>query len=91
LGKSPGIVLQSVSSSAPKQLIQREGSGPFPSRQFAHDVWDRTRPVIADGSVALGNFFGQITRERAWARVVVHPIIAVGDYVCARELSESLQ
>src|ERR1700743_1981668 len=40
-------------------------------------------PLIADGSVALGKFFGQVTRERAEARVVVHRIIAVGDYVWA--------
>ena len=40
-------------------------------------------PLIPDGSVALGKFFGQVTRERAKARVVVHRIIAVGDYVWA--------
>ena len=40
-------------------------------------------PLIADGSVALGEYFGQITRERTKARVVVHRIIAVGDYVWA--------
>ena len=40
-------------------------------------------PLIADGSVALGKYFGQITRERTRARVVVHRIIAVGDSVWA--------
>jgi len=40
-------------------------------------------PLIPDGSVALGQFFGKLTRERAKARVVVHKIIAVGDYVWA--------
>ena len=40
-------------------------------------------PMIPDGSVALGQFFGKITRERAGARVVVHKIIAVSDYVWA--------
>jgi predicted SnoaL-like aldol condensation-catalyzing enzyme len=40
-------------------------------------------PLIADGAVALGQFFGKITRERAHARVVVHKIIAVGDWVWA--------
>ena len=40
-------------------------------------------PLIADGSEALGKYFGQVTRERAKARVVVHRIIAVGDYVWA--------
>jgi len=40
-------------------------------------------PLIANGPDALGKFFGQITKERARARVVVHKIIAVGDYVFA--------
>jgi len=40
-------------------------------------------PLIPDGAQALGQFFGQITRDRANARVVVHRIIAVGDYVFA--------
>jgi predicted SnoaL-like aldol condensation-catalyzing enzyme len=40
-------------------------------------------PLIPDGSVALGEFFGKITRERAKARVVVYKTIAVGDYVWA--------
>jgi len=40
-------------------------------------------PLIPDGAEALGKFFGQITKERANARVVVDKIIAVGDYVFA--------
>jgi predicted SnoaL-like aldol condensation-catalyzing enzyme len=40
-------------------------------------------PLIADGSDALGKYFGQVTGQRAKARVVVHRIIAVGDYVWA--------
>ena len=40
-------------------------------------------PLIADGPEALGKFFGQITRDRALARVVVHKIMAMGDYVFA--------
>ena len=40
-------------------------------------------PLIPDGAEALGKFFGQITKERAQARVVVDKIIAVGDYVFA--------
>ncbi|SCK13987.1 Predicted SnoaL-like aldol condensation-catalyzing enzyme [Variovorax sp. HW608] len=40
-------------------------------------------PLIPDGSDALGKYFGQVTRERAGARVVVHRIIAVGEYVWA--------
>jgi predicted SnoaL-like aldol condensation-catalyzing enzyme len=40
-------------------------------------------PLIGDGADSLGKYFGQVTRERANARVVVHRIIAVGDYVWA--------
>jgi len=40
-------------------------------------------PLIPDGAEALGKFFGQITKERANARIVVDKIIAVGDYVFA--------
>lgn len=40
-------------------------------------------PLIADGSEALGKFFGQVTRQHPRARVVVHRIIAAGDYVFA--------
>src|SRR3984957_7419524 len=51
--------------------------------QFVSPAYIQHNPLIADGSVALGQFFGQITRERARARVVVHRIIAAGDYVWA--------
>lgn len=40
-------------------------------------------PLIAEGAAALGQYFGQVTREHERARVVVHKIIAVGDYVFA--------
>ena len=51
--------------------------------KFVSPAYVQHNPLIADGSVALGKFFGQVTRERARARVVVHRIIAVGDYVWA--------
>jgi predicted SnoaL-like aldol condensation-catalyzing enzyme len=51
--------------------------------RFVSPVYVQHNPLIADGSVALGKFFGQVTRERAKARVVVHRIIAVDDYVWA--------
>jgi predicted SnoaL-like aldol condensation-catalyzing enzyme len=49
--------------------------------EFVRPAYVQHNPLIADGSVALGKYFGQVTRERAKARVVVHRIIAVGDYV----------
>ncbi len=40
-------------------------------------------PLIPDGPEALGGFFGQVAKERARPRIVVHRIIAVDDYVWA--------
>jgi predicted SnoaL-like aldol condensation-catalyzing enzyme len=39
--------------------------------------------LIADGPVALGKYFSEVTRACANPRVVVHRIIAVGDYAWA--------
>jgi predicted SnoaL-like aldol condensation-catalyzing enzyme len=55
-----------------------EGTAKYVSPKYVQH-----NPLIPDGAQALGNFFGKITRERASARVVVHRIIAVGDYVWA--------
>src|SRR5437016_14115341 len=51
--------------------------------KFVSPAYIQHNPLIPDGSVALGQFFGKVTRERARARVVVHRIIAVGVYVWA--------
>ena len=51
--------------------------------KFVRPTYIQHNPLIPDGSVALGQFFGKITQERARARVVVHRIIAVGEYVWA--------
>ena len=51
--------------------------------KFLRPDYIQHNPLIADGPVALGQYFGQVTREHARARVVVHKIIAVGDYVFA--------
>jgi predicted SnoaL-like aldol condensation-catalyzing enzyme len=50
---------------------------------LASPAYVQHNPLIADGSEALGKYFAQVTRERANARVVVHRIIASGDYVWA--------
>ena len=49
--------------------------------KFLRPDYIQHNPLIADGAVALGQYFGQVTREHPRARVVVHKIIAVGDYV----------
>jgi len=51
--------------------------------KFVNPAYVQHNPLIADGSDALGKYFGQVMRQRASARVVVHRIIAVGDYVWA--------
>ena len=51
--------------------------------KFLRPDYIQHNPLIADGSVALGQYFGQVTRAHDRARVVVHRIIAVGDYVFA--------
>jgi len=51
--------------------------------KFVSPSYTQHNPIIPDGSLALGQFFGKVTRERLRARVVVHKIIAVGDYVWA--------
>ena len=51
--------------------------------KFLSSAYVQHNPLIPDGSVALGLYFGKVTRERARARVVVHKIIAGGDYVWA--------
>src|ERR1700736_5845500 len=51
--------------------------------KFVSPAYVQHNPLIADGPVALGKYFGQVTRDRAKARVVVHRIVAVGDYVWA--------
>ena len=63
-------------------VINQKKSEEFVAR-FISPAYVQHNPLIADGPVALGKFFGQITRERTRARVVVHKIIAVGDYVWA--------
>jgi predicted SnoaL-like aldol condensation-catalyzing enzyme len=60
------------------QKKSKEGTAKYLSPAYIQH-----NPLIADGPTALGQFFGKITTERARARVVVHRIIAVGDYVFA--------
>lgn len=47
------------------------------------DGYVQHNPLIANGGDSLGQFFATIAAERANARVVVHRIIAAGDWVWA--------
>ena len=51
--------------------------------QYITSSYIQHNPLIPDGAAALGQFFAKVTKERARARVEVHRIIAVGDYVWA--------
>ena len=64
------------------QMINQKKSEEATAK-FVSSAYIQHNPLIPDGSVALGQFFGKVTRERTRARVVVHKIIAIGDYVWA--------
>jgi len=51
--------------------------------KYLSPAYIQHNPLIGDGPAALGKFFGKVTKEHARARVVVHKIIAVDDYVFA--------
>jgi predicted SnoaL-like aldol condensation-catalyzing enzyme len=52
------------------------------TRNF-HPDYIQHNPLMGDGRVALAQFFTKITRDRTKSRIVVHRIIAAGDYVWA--------
>ena len=54
-----------------------EGTRNFRSGYVQHN------PLMGDGRDALVRFFSKITQERVRSRIVVHRIIAAGDYVWA--------
>ena len=63
-------------------MINQKKSEEATAALLRHD-YIQHNPLIPDGSVALGQYFGQVTRSHERARVVVHKVIAVGDYVFA--------
>ena len=63
-------------------VINQKKSEEFVGK-FISPAYIQHNPLIANGPDALGKFFGQITKEHVRARVVVHKLIAVGDYVWA--------
>lgn len=65
-----------------EQMINQKKSKEATAR-FLRPDYVQHNPLIPDGAAALGEYFGQVTRDRAKARVVVHRIMAVDDYVFA--------
>ena len=74
------------------ELMINEKKSEEGTAKFVSPAYIQHNPLIPDGSVALGQCFGKVTRERARARVVVHRIIAVGRLcVGSREFLESVR
>jgi len=55
-----------------------EGTAKFLTRDYIQH-----NPLIADGSASLGKYFAGVKSAHPNAQVVVHRIVAVGDYVFA--------
>ena len=61
-----------------EQMINKKNAE-HGTRNF-HPDYIQHNPLMADGRVALAKFFGEITQGRPTSRIVVHKIIAAGDY-----------
>jgi predicted SnoaL-like aldol condensation-catalyzing enzyme len=64
-------------------LMINQGRTQEAATEYLSPSYVQHNPLIPDGADALAGFFGQVVAERARPRVVVHRIIAVGDWVWA--------
>ncbi|BAN02080.1 nuclear transport factor 2 family protein [Ilumatobacter coccineus] len=53
------------------------------ANKLVHDGYIQHNPLLPDGAAGLGATFAALTQERENARVVIHRIIASGDWVWA--------
>lgn len=65
------------------QMMINENKAVKGTAKFLTPGYVQHNPLIADGSVALGKYFAGVKAAHPSAHVVVHRIIAVGDYVFA--------
>jgi predicted SnoaL-like aldol condensation-catalyzing enzyme len=65
------------------QMMINENSAVEGTARFLTPGYIQHNPLIADGSAALGKYFAGVKAAHPSAHVVVHKIIAVGDYVFA--------
>jgi predicted SnoaL-like aldol condensation-catalyzing enzyme len=65
------------------QMMINENKAQEGTARFLVPGYVQHNPLIADGSVALGKYFAGVKAAHPSAHVVVHKIIAVGDYVFA--------
>jgi predicted SnoaL-like aldol condensation-catalyzing enzyme len=65
------------------QMMINETKSVEGTARFLTPDYIQHNPLIADGSAALGKYFAAVKAGHPGAHVVVHKIIAVGDYVFA--------
>jgi len=65
------------------QMMINENKAAEGTAKFLVPSYVQHNPLIADGSAALGKYFAGVKAAHPSAHVVVHRIIAVGDYVFA--------
>ncbi len=65
------------------QMMINENKAVEGTAKFLIPGYVQHNPLIADGSVALGKYFAGVKTAHPSAHVVVHRIIAAGDYVFA--------
>jgi predicted SnoaL-like aldol condensation-catalyzing enzyme len=65
------------------QMMINESKAVEGTAKFLTPGYVQHNPLIADGSAALGKYFADVKAAHPSAHVVVHRIIAVGDYVFA--------
>jgi len=65
------------------QMMINENKAEDGTARFLAPAYIQHNPLIADGSAALGKYFAGVKSAHPSAHVVVHKIIAVGDYVFA--------
>lgn len=65
------------------QMMINENKAAEGTAEFLAPGYIQHNPLIADGPAALGKYFAGVKAGHPSAHVVVHKIIAVGDYVFA--------
>lgn len=65
------------------QMMINENQAHEGTARYLDRNYIQHNPLIADGAAALGNYFAGVKATHPSAHVIVHRIIAVGDYVFA--------
>jgi predicted SnoaL-like aldol condensation-catalyzing enzyme len=65
------------------QMMINENKAEEGTAKFLTPDYIQHNPLIADGSASLGKYFAGVKAAHPSAHVVVHRIVAVGDYVFA--------